>query len=53
MADMITIKCQACGEAEICDIYCELTIDKFIFIDKLLCPLTGEEAEWEIVKGDY
>ena len=52
MSDRITVKCQACGEAENCDIFCELTIDNIVGdIDELLCPLTGDEAQWEIVKG--
>ena len=48
------MKCQACGEAENCNIYCELTTDNIIDIDKLdelLCPLTGDEAEWIQIKG--
>ena len=51
MADRITLKCQACGEAENCNIYCELTIDNVIDVDQiddLVCPLIGDAAEWEI-----
>lgn len=51
MVDRITVKCQACGEAENCDIFCELTLDNVVEVDELLCPITGEECEWYEVKG--
>ena len=52
MADRVTVKCQACGEAENCNVYCVLTIDNVIeSIDDLLCPMTGDAAEWFEVKG--
>lgn len=54
MADRITLRCQACGEAENCNACCELTIDHVIEadeIDELLCPMTGDEAGWYRVKG--
>lgn len=50
MANRIIVKCQACGEAENCHEYCELTITNVIEINELLCPVSGEEAEWYIVK---
>ena len=46
MADRISLKCQACGDAENCNFYCVLTIDNCSDPDDLLCPVTGEEAEW-------
>ena len=54
MADRITVRCDSCGEAENCGFHCILTIDNVIDIEKLdelLCPVTGDEAQWEIVKG--
>ena len=52
MSDRINLRCDVCGEAENCDIYCKLTIDNIVEIDDLLCPVTGEEAEWYEVKGE-
>lgn len=49
MPDKIKVKCQACGEAENCFIYCVLEIDNIYEIDKLCCPVTGEECEWEVM----
>lgn len=54
VSDRIKLNCRACGEAENCNIFCELTMDNVIDIEKLdelLCPLTGDEAQWEIAKG--
>lgn len=50
MADRIKLICRACGEAENCNIYCELTIDDMYKIDEMVCPVSGEEAEWEEVE---
>jgi len=52
MADRITVRCDSCGEAENCGFHCILTIDNVIEkVHELLCPITGEEAEWYEVKG--
>jgi len=47
----IKLRCDACGEAEHCDTYCELTTENITDVDDILCPLTGDETEWYVVKG--
>jgi len=51
MEGRITVRCQACGETENCGFFCELTLDNIIDVNELLCPVTGEEAEWYEVKS--
>lgn len=50
MSDRVKLRCQACGDAENCNFYCELIIAKNIVEDMLFCPISGDECEWNEVE---